>query len=329
MGPIEIPDQLLVRQTMDDTLHEALDVDGVRHLVEGIETGRVHVHCRDTTEPSVLAHEIITARPYAFLDDEEFQNRRTNAVQLRRGLAVDLDSIGSLDAAAIDAVHAEVQPAPESADELHDLLSSTVVLRPRDEWRTLFSELAASGRASTSMHDAVELWVSSETSVPAQAAFAGDDDAAVRAVRGHLELSGITTAAALADATTLPAGRVASALEVLRGEGFGFEGRYTPDADGPEWVARRLLARMHAYSRRSRRQSVEPVTAQDFMRFLLRWQHVAPGTQLAGDAGVASVLEQLQGFETAAVTWEPELIARRVDHYSRAGLDRLCHAGET
>src|SRR6266550_361297 len=86
VGPIEIPDHVLVRQTIDDTLHEALDIDGVRELLERIETGAVRIHCRDTTEPSVLAHEIITARPYAFLDDEETQNRRTNAVHLRRGL---------------------------------------------------------------------------------------------------------------------------------------------------------------------------------------------------------------------------------------------------
>src|SRR5437763_12081714 len=96
-GPIEIPDHVLVRQTIDDTLHEALDVDGLESLLRAIEAGDVTVECRDTTEASVLAHEIVTARPYAFLDDEEFQNRRTNAVQLRRGLSVDLASIGSLD----------------------------------------------------------------------------------------------------------------------------------------------------------------------------------------------------------------------------------------
>src|SRR4030095_8035339 len=84
-GPIEIPAHVLVRQTIDDTLHEALDVDGLQALLERVEQGQVRVHCADTTEPSVLAHEIITARPYAFLDDEEFQNRRTNAVRLRRG----------------------------------------------------------------------------------------------------------------------------------------------------------------------------------------------------------------------------------------------------
>src|SRR5947209_17396840 len=118
----------MVRQTIDDTPHEALDADGLESLLLRIEAGDVEVHCRDTTEPSVLAHEIITARPYAFLDDEEFQNRRTNAVRLRRGLSVDLSSIGALDPAAIEQVHAEIVPAPGTPDDLHDLLSSVIAL---------------------------------------------------------------------------------------------------------------------------------------------------------------------------------------------------------
>jgi ATP-dependent Lhr-like helicase len=85
---------------------------------------------------------------------------------------------------------------------------------------------------------------------------------------------------------------------------------------------------MHAYSRRSRRQAVEPVTAQDFMRFLLRWHHVTPDTRLSGDAGLIAVLEQLQGYEAAAVAWEPALFSARVRHYEPAWLDRLCHDGE-
>ncbi|HEX5365583.1 MAG TPA: hypothetical protein VFW63_02820, partial [Acidimicrobiales bacterium] len=95
-----------------------------------------------------------------------------------------------------------------------------------------------------------------------------------------------------------------------------------------EWCARRLLARMHAYSRRSRRQAVEPVTAQDLMRFLLRWQHVAPGTQVRGHHGVRAVVEQLQGHEAAVAAWEPEILARRVEGYRPPLLDRLCHDGE-
>ena len=327
-GPIDIPDHLLVRQTIDDTLHEAMDVDGLQSLLQRIEAGEVEVRCCDTTEPSVLAHEIITARPYAFLDDEEAQNRRTNAVRLRRGLAVDLASIGELDPAAIDEVHGEIVPMPTTADDLHDLLSSVLILRARDDWRMLWSELVSRGRAETMARDGVELWCATEAVDEARRALTGDDEAVRRTLRGHLELTGITTEDALAEATTLSEGDVRVGLAGLEHEGFALQGRYTVGAKATEWVARRLLARMHSYSRRSRRQSVDPVTAQDFMRFLLRWHHLAPGTQLAGDAGLVAVLEQLQGFEAAAVTWEAELFARRVRHYEPGWLDRLCHNGD-
>ncbi|MGI9034309.1 MAG: DEAD/DEAH box helicase [Acidimicrobiales bacterium] len=329
-GPIEIPDHLMVRQTIDDTLHEALDVDGVESLLRRIEAGDVEVVCRDTTEASVLAHEIITARPYAFLDDEEAQNRRTNAVHLRRGLAVNLASIGALDPAAIEAVHAEIAPTPESADDLHDLLCSVVVLRARDDWSGLCAELVGKGRAHVLARNGVELWCATECLDDARGLVAGDETAVRRALRGHLELSGITTAEGLAKATTVPLGDVAAGLAALEREGFTLQGRYTASSvlGETEWVARRLLARMHSYSRRSRRQGAEAVTAQDFMRFLLRWQHLAPGTQVGGEAGLMAVLEQLQGFEAAAASWEAELLTRRVRHYEPAWLDRLCHNGE-
>jgi ATP-dependent helicase Lhr and Lhr-like helicase len=327
-GPVEIPDHLLVRQTVDDTLHEALDVDGLERLLHRIEGGEVEVHCADTTEPSVLAHEIITARPYAFLDDEEFQNRRTNAVRLRRGLNVDLAAIGALDPEAIEQVHSEIVPEPATADDLHDLLSSLVVAPPREQWRALWTELVDRGRAQAVRHDGAELWCTTDSLTDVRLALAGDDDASTRLVRGHLELSGITTVDKLAGITALAPSRVASALAALQHEGFALQGRYTPSAPATEWVARRLLARMHSYSRRTRRERVSAVTAQDLMRFLLRWQHVAPGTQLAGEAGLAAVIEQLQGFEAAAVAWEPDLLARRLRHYEPGWLDRLCHDGD-
>ncbi|HEX2564531.1 MAG TPA: helicase-related protein, partial [Acidimicrobiales bacterium] len=189
-GPIEIPDHVLVRQTIDDTLHEALDVDGLQALLERVESGDVRVHCVDTTEPSVLAHEIITARPYAFLDDEEFQNRRTNAVHLRRGLSVDLGSIGALDPKAIEQVHAEIVPAPTTADDLHDLVSSLVAVRAREDWRPLWSELVARGRGHTIASDGAELWCTAEARGDAEGALRGDDTAVAQTVRGHLEIAG-------------------------------------------------------------------------------------------------------------------------------------------
>jgi ATP-dependent Lhr-like helicase len=327
-GPIEIPDHVIVRQTVYDTLHEALDVDGLRALLQRIEGGTVTVHTVDTTEPSVLAHEILTARPYAFLDDEEFQNRRTNAVQIRRGLDVDLAAIGRLEADAIARVHEEITPIPHTADDLHDLLSSLVMTRPRADWRALWDELLERGRARILDHQGQQLWCTAESFDDAQRALGDEDDAVTAVVRGHLELAGITNVDALSRVTGLAPGRVGYALAALEQEGAALQGRYTDPAGDIEWVARRLLARMHAYSRRTRRRRTEAATARDHVRFLLRWQHLAPGTQLSGDAGLATVIGQLQGWEAAAAAWEPELLTRRLRRHEHVSLDRLCHDGE-
>ncbi len=327
-GPIEIPDHVLVRQTIADTLHEALDVEGVRGLLQRIEAGDVAVHCVDTTEPSVLAHEIVTSQPYTFLDDEEFQNRRTNAVNLRRGLQVDLSAIGALEPEAIERVHLEITPEPVTADDLHDLLSSLAIARARDDWRPMWDELVARDRGRVLARDGEEFWHPTEVQPLVDLAFAGDEQAIADVLRGHLEVTGITTADALAEATTLPPPRVGAGLAMLEHEGFALQGRYTPGGPDTEWVSRRLLARMHSYSRRNRRERVQAVTAQDFMRFLLRWQHVVPGTQLDGVNGLTTVLDQLQGFEAPAVAWEPELLARRLREYRPAWLDQLCHEGQ-
>jgi ATP-dependent Lhr-like helicase len=327
-GPIEIPDHLIVRQTVHDTLTEGLDVDGLRTLLRKIEGGTVRVHTVDTTEPSVLAHEILTARPYAFLDDEEAQNRRTNAVPIRRGLNVDLTAIGELDPDAIARVHKEITPVPQTPDDLHDLLCALVRTKPRAAWTGLFGELEARGRAYALVHEGEPLWCATEMLAEAANVDTGDDDAIVGVVRGHLDLAGVTTAAQLAAVCGLTDGQTRYALAALEQRGEAMQGAYTRTREETEWVARRLLARMHAYSRKSRRERVEPATAQDFMRFLLRWQHLAPGTQLHGDGGLATVIAQLQGWEAAAAAWEPELLARRMRTYNDATLDRLCHDGE-
>ena len=98
--------------------------------------------------------------------------------------------------------------------------------------------------------------------------------------------------------------------------------------DGEQWCARRLLSRIHSYTQKRLRREIEPVTAQDLMRFLLRWQHVAPGTQRQGRSGLMAVIEQLQGFELPAGTWESQVFPSRIEHYRPAWLDELCHSGQ-
>ena len=242
VGPVEIPDHVIVRQTISDTLHEALDVDGLRALLERIESGAVRVHTVDSTEPSVLAHEILTSKPYTFLDDEEFQNRRTNAVNIRRGLTVDLETIGRLDPDAVRAVHAEITPQPESSDDLHDLLCSVVTMPPRLEWTDMWAQLVDTGRGRFVVRAGRKLWCATEMLADAQRLAEGDDAATTAAVRGHLELTGITTGEAIARATGLDRARVEFALMALQGEGFAIQGAFAGDHPEVQWVSRRLLA---------------------------------------------------------------------------------------
>jgi ATP-dependent Lhr-like helicase len=345
-GPIEIPDHPLVRQTLDDCLHEAMDVTGLRELLDRIDSGRVEVVTRDTVEPSVLAHEILNGRPFTYLDDAPLEERRSRAVQLRRGLPVEARDLGRLDADAIERVREEVQPDPRDADELHDLLMTVCGLRPVEEWQLWFDELVAERRAVTiqvapgrdlwspvERRPALELLFPTATIEPEHrspiAAAPLDRDAAVtEMVRGHLEYRGPSTVADLADATGLPEGDVAISAVRLEGEGFAFRGHFT-SADGPEeFCARRLLARIHRYTQARLRREIEPVTARDFMRFLLRWQHVAPGTQREGRLGVLDVVGQLQGFELAAGAWERGILAKRVEAYRLDWLDDLCLSGD-
>jgi ATP-dependent Lhr-like helicase len=344
-GPLEIPDHPLVRQTLDDCLHEAMDIDGLRELVAKIESGGVQVVVRDTTEPSVLGHEILNGRPFTYLDDAPLEERRSRAVQLRRGLPVEARDLGRLDPDAIERVREEVRPEPRDADELHDLLMTVVGLRPVEECRPWFDELVEEGRAVTVSAADAELWcaverrpvleflfpaalVEPDHHSPISAPAIDREAAAAEMLRGHLEYRGPSTVADLAQATGLPESDVGIALARLEGEGFAFRGRFTGH-DGPEeFCARRLLARIHTYTQQRLRREIEPVTAQNFMRFLLRWHHVAPGTRREGRLGLLAVVGQLQGFELAAGAWEDTVLGARVEGYRSEWLDDLCLSGD-
>jgi len=345
-GPVPIPDHLLVRQTLHDALHEATDIDGLVALLEALRAEEVAVEFRDTPEPSPLSHEILGGRPFTFLDEAPLEERRTRAVRLPRGLPVDLSQIGALHPDAIARTCAEVAPEARDPDELADLLSQMVLCRPRSDWADLYAQLAEAGRAAT----AGGFWCTTELRPAVRALLGadtpGDDaddgptdigdpaDVTIEAIRGHLEVMGPVTVAELAAATSLGRGTTEIALAALQAEGFALSGRFRPheataaDGDELEWCSRRLLARIHVYSQRRRRRDIQPVTAQDFMRFLFRWQHTAPGTQVRGRAGLTAVIEQLQGFEAAAGAWERQILARRINGYLPVWLDDLCLSGE-
>jgi ATP-dependent Lhr-like helicase len=151
-GPIRIPDHVLVRETLANCLHEAMDLDGFIDILREIESGALRTVAIDTPEPSVFCHEILNANPYAYLDDAPLEERRARAVQLRRTTRDDMDGAGILDSAVIEEVAAESWPVVRDADELHDALSTLIAVPPIPEWRSWFEELVAQRRAMTICH---------------------------------------------------------------------------------------------------------------------------------------------------------------------------------
>ena len=350
-GPIETPDHPMVRQTIHDCLHEATDVDGLVALLQGVDSGAVRTHFRESAEPSPLCHEVLNGRPYTFLDDAPLEERRTRAVALRRGLPETVRDLGRLDPEAIARVREEARPDPRDAEELHDALLGLVALRPKPEWTAWFDALVRDGRAACVMTDGGPLWLATEGLRLLEALFPGSrivpavrlpeplasrpgpdaESAAVAAVRGHVSALGPCTVEELAALTALTVNVVEGALGRLEAEGFVLRGHFDPSPTGVgavEFCERRLLARIHRYTTARLRQEIEPVTAQDFLRFLLRWQHVAPGTLLEGRRGLLAVVEQLQGFELAAGSWEEAIFPARVASYRPEWLDDLCLSGE-
>ena len=353
VGDREIPDHPLVNQTIADCLLEAMDFPGLKRVLEAIAAGEFTLVARDTTEPSPLAHEVVNAKPYAFLDDAPLEERRTQAVITRRGLDVKTaDELGRLDQAAIDRVRDEAWPDARSADELHDTLLVTGALTSAEcgmrnaESNVWFEELARAGRATSLMHQP-QLWVAAERLPMLDAAFPGArcepplvvperdraktwsrEDALRELVRGRLEVVGPTTAAAIGTALGVAVADVDFALGALEHEGFALRGRFTPGSTELEWCERRLLARIHRYTLDRLRQEIEPVTAADFMRFLLRWQRAAPETRAEGPEGLTAVLEQLDGYEVPAGAWETDVLPARLGDYDPLWLDGLCLSGE-
>jgi hypothetical protein len=402
VGDREIPDHPLVFETIRDCLVEAMDLAGLREMIERLERGEIQVIARDTVEPSPLSHELLNANPYAYLDDAPLEERRTRAVQLRRGLPATAsdDAMGTLDDAAIALASEEVAPTVRDADELHDallglwLVPESLGERLAPGARDWFAALTASGRAcrlrwvvapavpgaaeASRLHadadadadaDAghvVAAWVATERlgaaravlgdvecvpsiATPSWSTVTDRETAILRTVGAHLDHRGPVSARALAGELGLPLADVLGALLALEADGAILRGSFTSAAPAArrgsatvreamaatddaltelEWCNRRVLARIHRLTLARLRKEIEPVSAAALMRFILRWQRVARHTQLIGADGLLRIVEQLQGFETAAGAWEREVLPARLHGYDQTWLDQLCLAGQ-
>ena len=355
VGEREVPEHPLVAQTLYDCLNEAMDAEGWLALLRGLESGRIAIEARETTAPSPLAAEVLTARPYAFLDDAPLEERRTQAVMARRLTDPDHpDDLGHLDPAAIDDVRAQAWPQARDVDEMHDALMSLGLITPEDVqaqpgWALLLQALAADHRAAQLGIDAP--WVAAERLPQALALFPqatcqppieappefaerawSPDEALVEMVRSRLGALGPAPVLQLAGDLRQHASAITLALAKLEAEGVAMRGRFTPQASKPEaleeWCERHLLARIHRYTIARLRREIEPVEPRDFMRFLFEWQRVADDTRMQGDEALSAIIELLEGYEVPAGAWEAELLPARLADYSPAWLDQLCTGGK-
>jgi ATP-dependent Lhr-like helicase len=352
VGDREVPDHPLIRQTIEDCLTEAMDIDGLIAVLKQIEAGQVQCIARDLPEPSPMAHEILNAKPYAFLDNAPLEERRTQAVYTRRSSESSPgDGLGVLDYAAIQKVCSEAWPRATNPDELHDaLLLSGAMTEP--EIKEMASESPkwlgslASERRAGRIADGPRFWIAAETlplvqSVYSEArvepALTAPETAAKRTwepeealkelVRGRMEISGPVTISGLANLFQLSKGQIEGALLALEAEGFVLRGKFRPGVQEVEWCDRRLLARIHRLTLNRLRAEIQPVSIAEFQRFLLAWQRVAVEDRAEGPDGILAVLEALDGHELAAGAWEPEVLALRVKDYDPRWLDQLCFTG--
>jgi ATP-dependent Lhr-like helicase len=333
-GDREIPDHPLTNQSIADCLHEAMDIDGLERLLTRIESGEVRVIARDLTQPSPLAMEVLSARPYAYLDEAPLEERRTQAVMARRWMAPESAAdLGRLDPEAIARVRTEAWPDPVSAEELHDALLWLGCLSEQEadavpEWHAWLTGLAQQGRVTRLRTPQATLWVAAERTSQFQH-LPDDTEALAEVLRGRLEGLGPVTEATLAAPLGIEAGDIAAALAALEVEGFALRGRFTPGGNAEEWCDRRLLARIHHYTVRRLRAEIEPVAARDFLRFLFDWHRVTPETRLEGPGSIAAAVALLEGFAAPAGAWETEILPARIIGYESTWLDDMCLSGRS
>jgi ATP-dependent Lhr-like helicase len=357
-GDIQIPDHPLIREVMKDVLGEAMDLEGLKSILAAMDGGSIRCLAIDTTTPSVFAHELLNANPYAFLDDAGLEERRARAVAMRGMLPEKaLGEAGRLSPQAIAEVRAQIWPDLRDEHELHDLLCSLIMLpeefaedaRTRS-WGELYAVLEHSGCATAAEAGGRRYFVAAErveevrllwpdagfnpkiTNIPAGSSIA--DDVLRKAIQGWMGLLGPVTSRSLGAQLGIAASEIWKQMLGLEMSGTILRGIFE---DAPstevladedvEWCERRLLQRIHKRTLHALRKQIEPVTPAVYMSFVLDWQHLGTQRQLTGEQGLLEAIRGLEGFEAPAVEWERSILPQRVANYDPRWLDALTLTG--
>lgn len=353
-GEREVPEHPLVQQTLRDCLEDSMDIRALERLLDDLAQQQVQVRCVDLNGPSPFSAEIINARPWAFLDDGEAENRRTLAVRQERHInTAQASALAKTEVDAVRQMLSEVQPQANDADDLHDLLNRAGFLTlaevqrwGNDQWPAWMKSLQRDCRAvclqRTIGNDAGDagqqsIWLAAERVAEAKAIWAhakitptlpqwamekdwsytADPALAARCdmLSNRLSILGAATITDLAAAFLFNESEMQQIVTALEAEGTIV--RLTvPELGGELWCLRHLGARVRRLSREQRRGVQKPVSPQVFLRFLLERHGLGDDGPLAD---VDSCLCLLQGWSAPVNVWEESILPLRLEAQGQDG----------
>jgi ATP-dependent Lhr-like helicase len=334
----------IVAETLRECFNDALDVPRLKRLLERLHDGEMTTRHVDSPLPSPFAYPLLLAWDWAYLDAGHAEERRSDAVSMRKSWSA---APGPLPPEIVAAVEAELQKttpdrrardANELAallDDLGDLTRDEIAARVAGDPDALIAALAGERRIHrVDFPGGRRAWIPA-AEAPLYAALARPgaepeeasgplERLALRLVRTR----GPATAPWFAARYGMPRGDVERVLDRLAARGLVRRGTHLAAIAEPQYVHVAVLDEIQRRQVHSRRLPRPVSSAEQFSAFLLRRHHLHPEHRLVGPPGVLAALELLQGEEFAPRVWEQQLLAPRVERYEREWLDRLGLAGE-
>src|SRR5437870_4239612 len=331
-----LPDFPVVAETLRECFEDALDVPRFKRVLERLHDGEMWTRHVDTPLPSPFVYPLLLAWDWAYLDAGHAEERRSDAVSMRKAWSV---SAGPLRPEIVAGVEAELQKtAPERRardanelaailDDLGDLTREEIAERSAADPDALIEALRAERRITEAeFTGGRRAWIPTADAMhyAALATDAGLERVALRLLRTR----GPVAADWVAQRYGLSREEATATLERLTERGLVRRGEFLADAPGPQYVHIAVLEEVQRRQVHARRLPRPVATAEQFSAMLLRRHHLHPEHRLAGPTGVLAAVELLQGEDFPARVWEQDLLVPRVEDYQREWLDRLGLAGE-
>src|SRR3989442_1666030 len=331
-----VPDFPVVAETLRECFEDALDVPRLKRMLERLHDGEMWTRHVDTPLPSPFVYPLLLAWDWAYLDAGHAEERRSDAVSMRKAWSV---SAGPLRPEIVAGVEAELQKtAPDRRardanelaailDDLGDLTREEIAERSAADPEALIEALRAERRITEAeFTGGRRAWIPTADAMhyAALATDAGLERVALRLLRTR----GPVTVDWVAQRYGLSREEATATLERLTERGLVRRGEFLADAPGPQYVHIAVLEEVQRRQVHARRLPRPVATAEQFSAMLLRRHHLHPEHRLAGPTGVLAAVELLQGEDFPARVWEQDLLVPRVEDYQREGLDRLGLAGE-